>query len=97
MPESLLNCQQVADRLNISARLARDLMQDMHPVAVGRGNEHKSLRVHAGELERWIHARTQYPERIKPERRKPKRTNRTDPELTPGGRMPYRHDGRKKT
>lgn len=97
-PEPLLTSADVAARLSVSEHLARDLMRDMRPVNVGSGKK-LALRVHAGELERWMQAHTQQPEcnlLAQKFRRKPNRVNYAELGLTPDGRIPYRHDERRK-
>lgn len=93
-PDPLLDCKQIAERLNVSTRLAYELMREMRPLNVGHGKR-KTLRVQPEELERWIQAHTVQPEYgrleiVKPPKKRPKRVDYAASELTPEGKLPYR-------
>jgi hypothetical protein len=92
----LLDAKQIAERLNVSVRLAHELMQEMNPVNVSSKTKNKLWRVIPTELEAWIIRRTRQPdygklEIVPPPRRKRAPAFYTKCELTPEGLIPYRH------
>lgn len=62
---ALLDAEQVAERLNVSSRLARQLMLEMNPVDVGAGGKYKFWRVKPSELDAFI-ARREMPAKEEP-------------------------------
>ncbi len=101
----LLDAKQIAEQLNVSVRLAHELMQEMNPVNVSSKTINKLWRVIPTELEAWIIRRTRQSdygklELIPPPRRKRTPAFYTKCGLTPEGLIPYRHssprDGEKK-
>jgi hypothetical protein len=92
----LLTAKQIAERLNVSLRLAQRLMKEMKPVNVGAGVKQQFLRVKPAELEAWINRRVKEPEPAGPmpelklirPRRKPKLNPFCPPPIN--GRIPNR-------
>jgi len=98
----LLDAKQIAEQLNVSVRLAHELMQEMNPVNVSSKTKNKLWRVMPSELEAWIIRRTRQPdygklELVPPPRKKRPRVDYAACGLTPEGLIPYRHTERKKT
>ena len=93
---ALLDAEQVAERLNVSPRLAHRLMLEMNPIDVGAGDKHKFWRVKPSELDAWVERRVQVAESTPPTLTLIKNTRRPKP--IPGmiqpinGRIPNRRE-----
>jgi len=94
----LLTAKQIAERLNVSLRLAQRLMKEMKPVNVGAGVKQQFLRVKPAELEAWINRRVKEPEPAAVELQliKPTRRPKLNPLYPPpiNGRIPNRREMR---